>query len=199
MSLFERTAPFGAKSKRASSAADGGSEGTTTDPEKLVAASYNKLDEIQLSLREFEAKAASMRELEELFELSPTRHTGLVEVRTQLRLLKMVWDMVSLVNGLFASWTATLWADIKTDELLDEARYGMFQTANGDLVFWLEINSRRCNPSRIFHSQRNHVEHSRSTGLSSSTSGDCQGESATGAYTRQSTNESSICLLFSPW
>lgn len=94
----------------------------TTEPGKVVAASYKKLDEIQLSLRELEAKAASMRELEELFELSPTRHTGLVEVRTQLRLLKMVWDMVSLVNGLFASWTATLWADIKTDELLDEAR-----------------------------------------------------------------------------
>lgn len=63
-----------------------------------------------------------MRELEELFELSPTRHTGLVEVRTQLRLLKMVWDTVGLVDGLFASWTATLWADINTDELLDEAR-----------------------------------------------------------------------------
>lgn len=124
VSLFERTAPFGIASKRASSAVDGGSGsgGTATDPGKEVAASYRKLDEVQLSLRQLEAKAASMRELEELFELSPTRHTGLVEVRTQLRLLKMVWDMVSLVNGLFASWTATLWADIKTDELLEEAR-----------------------------------------------------------------------------
>lgn len=33
----------------------------------------NRLDKIQLSLRALEAKAASMRELEELFELSPTR------------------------------------------------------------------------------------------------------------------------------
>eukprot|EP00904_Undaria_pinnatifida_P003150 jgi/Undpi1/12836/HiC_scaffold_7.g02503.m1 len=44
------------------------------------------------------------------------------EVRSKLRLLKMVWDMVSLVDGLFASWTATLWAEIRTDELLEEAR-----------------------------------------------------------------------------
>lgn len=134
MANFERTAPFDAVAKsRPSTAADGGrgggrggggggDDGTPTGPAGVVAASYGKLDAVQLSLRALEAKAASMRELEELFELSPTRHTGLVEVRTQLRLLKMVWDTVSLVDGLFASWTATLWADIRTDELLDEAR-----------------------------------------------------------------------------
>lgn len=127
MSLFQRTAPFAAPSKqRESLGADpggsgsGGAEGS--DPAAIVAASYKKLDRMQLSLKALEAKAASMRELEELFELSPTRHTGLVEVRTQLRLLKMVWDTAGLVDGLFASWTATLWADIQTDELLDEAR-----------------------------------------------------------------------------
>ncbi|CAM9543075.1 unnamed protein product [Hapterophycus canaliculatus] len=98
------------------------STSATTDPATLSVDSYKKLDRVQLSLRGLEEKAASMRELEELFELSPTRHTGLVEVRTQLRLLKMVWDTVGLVEGLFASWTATLWADINTDELLDEAR-----------------------------------------------------------------------------
>ncbi|CAN0303753.1 unnamed protein product, partial [Discosporangium mesarthrocarpum] len=50
------------------------------------------------------------------------RHLGLQEVRTQLCLLKMVWDMVSLVDSLFGSWMTTLWADIKTDELLDEVK-----------------------------------------------------------------------------
>lgn len=125
MSLFERTAPFAATAQRASStsaAASSFGRSATPDPAKLSVASYKKLDKVQLSLRALEEKAASMRELEELFELSPTRHTGLVEVRTQLRLLKMVWDTVGLVDGLFASWTATLWADINTDELLDEAR-----------------------------------------------------------------------------
>lgn len=132
VSLFQRTAPFAAPTgPRDSSAADpgdggGGSTETASDPAAaaVVAASYRKLDRVQLSLRTLEARAASMRELEELFELSPTRHTGLVEVRTQLRLLKMVWDTAGLVDGLFASWTATLWADIRTDELLDEARCG---------------------------------------------------------------------------
>eukprot|EP00752_Nemacystus_decipiens_P011484 g10196.t1 len=132
VSLFQRTAPFAAPLRqRGSLAVDGGAGGggciengsaETSDPAAIVAASYKKLDRVQLSLKALEAKAASMRELEELFELSPTRHTGLVEVRTQLRLLKMVWDTAGLVDGLFASWTATLWADIQTDELLDEAR-----------------------------------------------------------------------------
>lgn len=45
------------------------------------------------------------------------RHVGLVEVRAQLRLLKMVWDMVGLVDGLFASWTSTLWADIRVSSI----------------------------------------------------------------------------------
>lgn len=136
MSLFQRTAPFAAPAKQRGSIGTGGGDGgsgsgsgggsgsteTISDPAAIVAASYKKLDRMQLSLKALEGKAASMRELEELFELSPTRHTGLVEVRTQLRLLKMVWDTAGLVDGLFASWTATLWADIRTDELLDEAR-----------------------------------------------------------------------------
>ena len=41
------------------------------------------------------------------------RHTGLVEVRSQLCLLKMVWDTVGLVDGLFASWNTTLWAEVR--------------------------------------------------------------------------------------
>lgn len=126
MSLFQRTAPFAALTRQRESFAGGGGRGggstETHDAAAIVAASYKKLDRMQLSLKALEAKAASMRELEELFELSPTRHTGLVEVRTQLGLLKMVWDTAGLVDGLFASWTATLWADIQTDDLLEEAR-----------------------------------------------------------------------------
>lgn len=130
MSLFQRTAPFAAPAQQRESsfalAADvsgsGRGRAEPSDPAKIVAGSYKKLDRMQLSLKALEAKAASMRELEELFELSPTRHAGLVEVRTQLRLLKVVWDTAGLVDGLFASWTATLWADIQTDALLDEAR-----------------------------------------------------------------------------
>ncbi|CAM9099296.1 unnamed protein product [Ectocarpus fasciculatus] len=121
VALFNRTAPFATAQKR-TSVNDGGGDNTAASPFQAAVASYKKLENIQQSLRALEAKALSMRELEELFELSPTRHTGLVEVRAQLRLLKMVWDVVGLVDGLFASWTATLWADIKTDELLEEAR-----------------------------------------------------------------------------
>lgn len=121
VALFKRTAPFATAQKR-TSGDDGGGDSTAAHPFQAAVASYKKLDNIQQSLRALEAKTLSMREVEELFELSPTRHTGLVEVRAQLRLLKMVWDVVGLVDGLFASWTATLWADIKTDELLEEAR-----------------------------------------------------------------------------
>ncbi|CAM9358663.1 unnamed protein product [Ascophyllum nodosum] len=113
---FTRSAPFEISGRRASS--KGSDEGT--DPGRVIVDSYKKLDKIQSSLRVLEDKAASLRELEELFELSPTRHTGLVEVRSQLCLLKMVWDTVGLVDGLFASWNTTLWAEVRADNLLDE-------------------------------------------------------------------------------
>lgn len=33
-----------------------------------------------------------------------------------------VWDTVYLVDSFFSLWRNTLWADIKTDDLLDEVR-----------------------------------------------------------------------------
>ena len=39
-----------------------------------------------------------------------------------LKLLKKVWDVALLVESLFAVWRATLWAEIRTDDLVDEVR-----------------------------------------------------------------------------
>lgn len=37
-----------------------------------------------------------------------------------MQFLKLLWDMASCVSCLFEAWRRTLWADIKTEDLLEE-------------------------------------------------------------------------------
>jgi dynein heavy chain len=87
---------------------------------------YSKIDEYQVKLVKMETEAQAFTELEELFELTSSRHTRLKDMRMELQLLKMVWDTICLVQFLFSSWKSTLWADIDTEVLLDETK--MLQT-----------------------------------------------------------------------
>ena len=87
---------------------------------------YAKIDESQQKLVKMETEAQAFTELEELFELTSSRHTRLKDMRLELGLLKMVWDTICLVQFLFSSWKSTLWADIDTEVLLDETK--MLQT-----------------------------------------------------------------------
>ena len=41
------------------------------------------------------------------------------DTRSELRLLKSVWDGKALVGGIHKSWNSQLWMDIKTDDLED--------------------------------------------------------------------------------
>ena len=63
-----------------------------------------------------------MNELEDLFELPLSHHKQLYEVKDDLIVLKNLWDVILLVDSNFQSWKNTLWADIKTDDLLDEVK-----------------------------------------------------------------------------
>ena len=57
---------------------------------------YRSIDAFHKHLFRLEADAKNFKNLEELFELAPTRHTKLAELRQQLVMLKHVWDMVGL-------------------------------------------------------------------------------------------------------
>ena len=63
-----------------------------------------------------------MNELEDLFELPASTYSSITEIELDLRLLKALWDTVVLVQTLFAMWKNTLWAEIATDNLMEEVK-----------------------------------------------------------------------------
>ena len=80
---------------------------------------YKMLDVHAAELMRKEVEARRFNELEELFELQVSKYPETGDTRTELRLLKYVWDMKAMVLGTFESWNSQLWADIKTDDLED--------------------------------------------------------------------------------
>ena len=74
-----------------------------------------------------EARAARFNELEELFELSISSHTKLHHAAHDLGVLKSVWDMWMLVDGMFSAWARALWDDIAVDDLIEETRVLLVQ------------------------------------------------------------------------
>jgi dynein heavy chain, axonemal len=80
---------------------------------------YRMMDHHAAELVKKETEAKKFNELEELFELQVSKYSETGDTRTELRLLKYVWDMKALVLTTFESWNALLWADIKTDDLED--------------------------------------------------------------------------------
>jgi dynein heavy chain len=80
---------------------------------------YKILDQQADELAVKEAEAKRFNELEELFDLQVSKYPETSDTRAEIRLLKNVWDMKSLVLGTFESWNVQLWNEIKTDDLED--------------------------------------------------------------------------------
>jgi len=85
----------------------------------LPAGAYKMMDSHAQELMKKELEAKRFNELEELFELQVSKYPETGDTRTELKLLKYVWDMKSLVLQTFDSWNSQLWADIRTDDLED--------------------------------------------------------------------------------
>jgi dynein heavy chain len=86
--------------------------GSPTEAYKMM-----QVHAVELLTKEREAKRYN--ELEELFELQVSKYPETGDTRTEIRLLKYVWDMKALILGTFESWNSILWSDIKTDDLED--------------------------------------------------------------------------------
>ena len=86
------------------------------------AEAYKMLDHYAKDLQVKEQEAKRYNGLEELFELLVSKYPELGDTKVEIKLLKQVWDMKSLVIGTFESWNPQLWSDIKTDDLEDEAK-----------------------------------------------------------------------------
>ena len=80
---------------------------------------YLMLDTHALALIDKEAESKRINELEELFELQVSKYPEIGDTKSEIRLLKCVWDMKALVLANFESWNTQLWSDIKTDDLED--------------------------------------------------------------------------------
>jgi dynein heavy chain len=80
---------------------------------------YEMLDKHAVTLSEMEEKAKAFNGEEELFELVVSKYVETSDTRTELKLLKFVWDMKALVLGTYESWNPSAWNDIKTEELED--------------------------------------------------------------------------------
>ena len=83
---------------------------------------YINLDRCQVQLAKLVEKSKAINELEDLFELALSKHLMVTDLEDDLRLLKGVWDVVLLVESNFNTWKNTLWAEIKTDDLMDEIK-----------------------------------------------------------------------------
>lgn len=87
-----------------------------------VKTAYHKLDHCQKQLVQLTHDAKAINDLEDLFELPLSTNSSIREIGDDLVMLKNIWDTVMLVQSVFAQWKVTLWAEIKTDDLLDEVK-----------------------------------------------------------------------------
>lgn len=83
---------------------------------------YFNLDRYQKQNKDLAEKGKAINELEDLFELTHSEHRAITEIEEDLRLLKSVWDIVCLVDFYLNTWKNTLWAEINTDDLVEEVR-----------------------------------------------------------------------------
>ena len=96
--------------------------GPFTWPSDRIKDAYDSMDKTYSKMKILEAEAEAFRNLQELFELNKIKAPELLTLRTELKLLKQVWDCVGVVESLFGSWSDTLWLDIRPDDLVDECK-----------------------------------------------------------------------------
>ncbi|KAL0208915.1 hypothetical protein P9112_011502 [Eukaryota sp. TZLM1-RC] len=77
--------------------------------------SYKLLDQFEVELQSFEELADSLKEEQRLFDISASDLTKLSSLRNELRLLKTIWDVNSLVTSSLNQWKTTSWRNINTD------------------------------------------------------------------------------------
>ncbi|GAB9467560.1 hypothetical protein Gpo141_00004900 [Globisporangium polare] len=88
---------------------------------QAIADVYESLDAYHAKLALVEQDAARLMELEDMFELAPSKYDTLAVLRSDFVLLKHVWDLVALLDAVFVTkWQPLLWHDVNTDLLMEE-------------------------------------------------------------------------------
>ncbi|XP_042635783.1 dynein axonemal heavy chain 17 [Catharus ustulatus] len=83
-----------------------------TDPEP-----YKSLNRQHKDIKALEEEMAALATSAGLFEVSVPEYKQLKMCRKELRLLKELWDMVTLVNLNIATWKTTKWAELNVEDM----------------------------------------------------------------------------------
>ncbi|XP_030817712.1 dynein heavy chain 17, axonemal [Camarhynchus parvulus] len=83
-----------------------------TEPEP-----YKSLNRQHKSITVLEKEMEALATSAALFEVSVPEYKQLKTCRRELRLLKDLWDMVTLVNMSIASWKTTKWAELNVEDM----------------------------------------------------------------------------------
>ena len=83
---------------------------------------YSIIDRHYARLLQLESRQKELEELEALFELQHVRRPQLKTVRSDLKGLKHVWDMVGQVRYFFEFWGSLPWIEVDAEELLDQCK-----------------------------------------------------------------------------
>lgn len=81
---------------------------TDSSPE-IINNSYELISEYYLRTCQMEDEAKELQVLESLFELQRTNQKELKDCKNELKQLKHMWDLISLIDMQFMSWKSTLW------------------------------------------------------------------------------------------
>jgi dynein heavy chain len=83
---------------------------------------YINLDRCQKQYIQLGRDSKSINDLEDLFEQPLSSHSQVREIEQDLKDLKMIWDTAMMIDFLFASWKSKLWAEIQTDDYIEETK-----------------------------------------------------------------------------
>ena len=66
---------------------------------------------------DLEEETKELNNLETLFDLQKSSYKQLKDCKNELANLKMMWDLIALIDMQFSAWKLTLWDKIDTDNL----------------------------------------------------------------------------------
>ena len=103
-----------------------------------IQSKYKIIDDYYTKLQSFEHQARQNAELENLFELDMRQYKPLKECLNDLRNLKTLWDLISLVNIQYNDWKNKPWRQIDAGKLQDDNKAFMKQIkdVNKDVRFF---------------------------------------------------------------
>ena len=64
-----------------------------------------------------EAEMKTLSEAAELFEVNMPEFKQLKACRIEIKMLKNLWDLITLVQSSFTDWKTTLWSDINVENM----------------------------------------------------------------------------------